>query len=78
MTVPLAFVLAALSREALRLFAGDEFVGAAPFIPFIAFGLMLHRFQGLYTYILMAAQRTRAIMWVHGAAVLNVWQTSFS
>jgi O-antigen/teichoic acid export membrane protein len=69
-TVPLALVLAALSREALRLFAGDEFVGAAVFIPFIAVGLMLHRFQGLYTYVLMAAQRTRAIMWVHGVAAL--------
>jgi O-antigen/teichoic acid export membrane protein len=73
LTIPLAAVLSALGGEIVRIFAGDGFQGAGAYIPWVAVGLMLHRLQGIYTYVLMAAKRTRAVMWVHGgAAVLNV------
>jgi O-antigen/teichoic acid export membrane protein len=73
LTIPLAAILSALGGEVVRIFAGAGFEGAGAYVPWVATGLMLHRLQGIYTYVLMAAKRTRAVMWVHGgAAVLNV------
>ncbi|MFH1502348.1 MAG: flippase [Candidatus Eisenbacteria bacterium] len=73
MAVPLALGLSAVSREVLRLVAGDAFAAAGAFVPFVVVGLLFHRLQGLYSYVLMAAKRTRAVMWVHTlTAVFNI------
>ena len=71
--VPLVFGIVAIAPELVELVGGDEFAAAAAPLRMIAVGAGLIFVNGLLGYLLIAADRQRAALWLNVAVlVFNV------